>query len=265
MLEPEMIKLLESSLLIFLLSIPRIAVVFLFLPFLGRAVLGGIVLRNGVTASLALFLFPIVLYSFPTDESLSFIRIITLLLKEAVIGVLMGFCVAVLFWSIEAAGFFIDNQRGSTMASSMNPLSGEQTSTLGILLSQTMTTVFFTSGLFLLFLFGLYESYRIWPLFSYYPHFNPYFVTFFLGHVDLLMYLTILLASPVVIAMFFTEFGLAMVGRFAPQMDVFFLAMPIKSAVAIAVLIIYIAVFVTYFRDQFYLIDGFFKSIAQTI
>ncbi len=265
MLTPEIIEFVESSLLIFLLSIPRMAVVFLFLPFLGRSVLGGTMLRNGVTASLALFLFPVVLDSFPVHEPLSFISIVVLLLKESMIGVLMGFCVAVLFWAIEAAGFFIDNQRGSTMASSMNPLSGEQTSILGILLSQAMTTVFFTSGLFMLFLYGLYESYHVWPLFSYYPTLNPYFVSFFLGQMDLLMYLTVVLASPVIIAMFFTEFGLAMVGRFAPQMDVFFLAMPIKSAVAMSVLIIYVAVFITYFRDEFYLMDGFFKAIAQII
>ncbi len=43
-------------------------------------------------------------------------------------------------WGMEAAGFFIDNQRGSTMASSLNPATGNQTSPVGILLGQAYTT-----------------------------------------------------------------------------------------------------------------------------
>lgn len=265
MIDAEGIELIELTMLIFLLSLPRIALAFLFLPFLSRAVMGGIVTRNGVTASLALFLFPIVVDDFPAKEDWETFSITVLLIKEAIIGLMLGLCIAVLFWAIEAVGFFIDNQRGSTMASSMNPMSGEQTSTLGILLSQAMTTVFFVSGLFLVFMASIYTSYQMWPLFSYYPTFGPGLVTFFLNQMDLFMYLTVVMASPVIIAMFFAEFSLAMVGRFAPQMDVFFLSLPIKSAIAMAMLSIYVAIFITYFSDQFYLIEGVFQRLAQFI
>jgi len=48
----------------------------------------------------------------------------------------------------------------------------------------------------------------------------------------------LVLAGPAVIAMFLSEFGLALVGRFAPNLQVFFMAMPIKSAVGILVLVL---------------------------
>jgi len=51
--------------------------------------------------------------------------------------------------------------------------------------------------------------------------------------------LALLLAAPVLIAMLMSELGLALVSRFAPQLQVFFLAMPIKSALALFVLVIY--------------------------
>jgi type III secretion protein T len=41
------------------------------------------------------------------------------------------------------------------------------------------------------------------------------------------------------VAMFLAELSLALVSRFAPQLQVFFLAMPIKSALALLVLILY--------------------------
>jgi type III secretion protein T len=54
------------------------------------------------------------------------------------------------------------------------------------------------------------------------------------------MFIGVVMAAPAILAMFLSELGLAMVSRFAPQLQVFFLAMPIKSAIAILVLAIYI-------------------------
>jgi type III secretion protein T len=51
----------------------------------------------------------------------------------------------------------------------------------------------------------------------------------------------LLLASPIMIAMLLAELGLALVSRFAPQLQVFFLAMPVKSALGLFVLIVYAA------------------------
>ena len=56
-----------------------------------------------------------------------------------------------------------------------------------------------------------------------------------------LMATGLLLAAPVLVAMFLSEVGLALVSRFAPQLQVFFLAMPIKSGVAVFVLMVYIS------------------------
>jgi type III secretion protein T len=53
------------------------------------------------------------------------------------------------------------------------------------------------------------------------------------------MRLMFVLAAPIIALMFLAEFGLAIVSRFAPQIQVFILAMPIKSAIAILILIFY--------------------------
>ena len=51
---------------------------------------------------------------------------------------------------------------------------------------------------------------------------------------------TIIIAAPIIIIMFLATLGLGLVNRTAPQLNVFFLSMPIKSALGIAMLIIYI-------------------------
>jgi type III secretion protein T len=52
----------------------------------------------------------------------------------------------------------------------------------------------------------------------------------------------------VIVAMFISELGLALVSRFVPQLQVFFLAMPIKSALAFLVLVLYCTTLFDYGR-----------------
>ena len=170
--------------------------------------------------------------------------LLAVILKEVLIGLAIGLSVSVVLWAVEAAGFFIDNQRGAAMASSLNPMSGEQTSPLGILLAQMVAVLLFSSGLFAQFLVVLFTTYKVWPVWSFFPALNPAAPQMFLGWLDFLMKATVVLSAPVFIAMFLSELGLALVSRFAPQLQVFFLAMPVKSAVGIFMLILYVPFFI---------------------
>jgi len=233
---------------LFMLSSARIAAVFTIMPFLSKQTMGSAMIRNGVVASLALFMYPAVSADY-ASSSLTTLDTVVTLIKEVLLGLSIGYVLTVPFWAIESVGFFIDNQRGATMASSLNPLSGSQTSPLGILLTQGLVALFFISGAFLVALSALYHSYLLWPIFEFYPTFSSQTPEIMLGQLDTLMRYTLLLGGPVVIAMFLSEFGLALVSRFAPQLNVFILSMPIKSAVAIAVLVVYIPIIFHFFGE----------------
>jgi type III secretion protein T len=51
---------------------------------------------------------------------------------------------------------------------------------------------------------------------------------------------TVVISAPVLIVMFLATVGLGLVNRTAPQLNVFFLSMPVKSALGIAMLIVYL-------------------------
>ena len=61
-----------------------------------------------------------------------------------------------------------------------------------------------------------------------------------LNTLDAMLKTTIVIAAPVVIVMFIATLGLGLVNRTAPQLNVFFLSMPVKSGLGIAMLIIYL-------------------------
>ncbi|WP_066014779.1 type III secretion system export apparatus subunit SctT [Endozoicomonas atrinae] len=243
------------------MGMPRIVSMFTVLPMLHKRNLGGTMIRNGICMCLVLFMHPMLSEAKP-DEALSIYDTGGIVIKEAFIGAIMGFVLAIPFWALEAAGFFIDNQRGASMASTLNPFSGAETSPMGILFSQALIALVMTSGLFLLILESLMLTYKVWPVFSYFPNINQEAVTFFLGQFDLIIQLSMWLSAPVIICMFITEFGIALISRAAPQLNVFILAMPIKSAVACAILVVYMATILELSRKYMMGIPELFESLG---
>ncbi len=240
---------LMNDLFIFAFVLVRMLAIFAMIPIFQAAVLPGSI-RTAVAMSLTIMVVPMVQTDVVVADFTTPI-LLALIVKEVVIGVFIGFGVSLIFWAIESAGFFIDNQRGSTMASSVDPLTGSQTSPLGIFLTQVLTVFFMVGGGFFVFVFAVYESYQFFPVFEFYPSMDIDNVRVFLAITDRIMALAILMAAPAMIAMFLSEFGLGLVSRFAPQLNVFFLAMPVKSAVGILMLILYIKLLPEIWDDEF--------------
>lgn len=241
---------LNQALFIYSLTLPRMMACFIFLPILSKQVLGGAMIRNGVLCSLALFVFPMVdqhTLSTKTDP----LWVITILGKEVLLGLLIGFIAAVPFWAVAASGFLIDNQRGAAMANMFNPILGSQSTPTAVLLTQTVITLFFSGGGFIAFMSALFKSYHSWPLIDFFPTFTEAWVGFFYQQFQQMLWFGVLMAAPLVLAMFLAEFGLALISRFAPQLNVFILAMPIKSAVASVLLIVYLALMMSQYQALF--------------
>jgi type III secretion protein T len=197
--------------------------------------------RNGLIIVLCFPLVPVVHGSI--DEiTLEPGPVILIVAKEFVIGFILGYAVGWIFWAVQSAGALIDNQRGAAIAESIDPLQGHQSSPLGNLFSQAITVYMFITGA-LLFLVGiLYQSFALWPVTSAFPDLTPRFPAFAFSILDYGMRLALVYAAPVVVIMFLAEMSLAMISRFAPQLQVFILAMPIKSGLAIFILILYVGV-----------------------
>lgn len=250
---------LERMVIAFLISTPRLAMIFQLLPFIGRASMP-VIVHVGVVMSLSLLLQPLIHSQLPAED-MGVWLILAIALKEAFVGLLIGFVFVIIFHAIEAAGFFIDNQRGSTMASSIDPLLGGQTSLLGLLLLQSFVVYFFVSGGFLLMLGVIYSTYVVLPVPTFWPSLPAETAVFFLAQVDRLVRLAFVFAAPVFAAMFIAEIGVALVSRFAPQMNVFFLAMPIKSGVAMLVLVLYVQTFLTYAGFEAFSFEPLFEQL----
>ena len=220
------------------LAMARIGGAFAICPVLADSMIPGVARRVAVFG-FACLVIPFVKNEMPPGEPNLWMFSI-LAFKEAIIGFLLGFFASIPFWVAENIGNFIDNQRGATMGEVYSPLSGAQVSTTGIFFTQIVSTVFFVSGAVLLMLAALYKSYTIWPVFVDGISFTLGAPLQILGTVDDMLKVTVVISAPVIIVMFLATIGLGLVNRTAPQLNVFFLSMPVKSALGVAMLIVYL-------------------------
>jgi type III secretion protein T len=221
------------------LAMGRMMPVFVIAPFLGGSMLPQPI-RNAIVMSLVVFLYPLLQTQMPAGLSVSSAVFVGLMLKEAAIGTLIGFLISVPFWIASSVGYMVDNQRGATMADAMDPLSGESSSPLGNMVFQTLVMAFVVSGGLAVFLGVLLDSYRVWPAFSFIPNLgSPGLAALFRHQLDLLVRFVLLLSAPTLIICFLTDFGMGLMNRIAPQLNVFFMSMPIKSGLSMALLIAY--------------------------
>jgi type III secretion protein T len=244
------------------ISLPRIMVIFNVLPFFGKKMMpSGI--RNALAISLSVIALPIISQQMTAME-FDVLWWLLVIFKEAILGTMIGYVLGIIFWGVAAVGVMIDTQRGAMSARLFSPMIGGQTSITGALFAQLAGVVLLTSGGILVLMNVIYVSYVLWPVTSYYPTLNYAGITIFLELLDSLMYIMLLLAGPLVIVMFLTELGFALVGRFVPQINVFLLAMPVKSALSFFLLGVYIVYIVKYVQQKF-LEFGSVVSILDTI
>jgi len=252
-------RLFDREIIALLLSLPRI---YAFMLTSGLLVATSVprVARVAVVLSLAVIPMEINLaYVDAFDRQAS--TYATYLAKEAALGFVLGYLVGWIFWAVQGAGALIDNQRGSSMASSMDPLQGQETSLLGIAFSQVFLTYLYITGGVLPVIGLLYRSFALWPATRGLPILSDRFPALVLGVFDHAARFVVVIAAPIVAVMFLAEFALAMVSRFAPQIQVFVLAMPIKSLLAMFMLIFYFSSLLPYAAGQTSLVQGYIASL----
>ncbi len=230
-------------------AMPRMLAMFSVLPMFNRQALPGL-LRVGTAFAFSVFVVPSLV-----DQSMNVTmhgtRLLAVVLKESAIGFFLGFLVALPLWAMDIMGAYIDNQRGASISATINPLTGHDTSPLGELFSQAALVYLLMTGGLLLVLELVYASYQAWPVYQMLPKFSDQMPTVLLGLMDRLMWLAVLLSAPVIFSMFLAEVGLGIVSRFVPQLQVFFLAMPVKSAIAIFVFSVYVSTLFGYLHEEY--------------
>lgn len=245
---PQSIEELQIYILAAAVGLARITAVIIVMPAFTRLGLTGI-LQNGVALCLSLTLLPLIAPNM-TDESLNAGIMIALLAKEAVVGFVIGIVLGIPIWAAETAGDILDMQRAATFAEMSDPSHVSQVGVSGTLFAIIMVAIFYASGGLSVTLRILYDSYAVWPILNIMPVFNADSATLFIGFLDQIVSLGLMLIVPISIALLLSDFALAIVARAAPQMNIFALSLAVKNSIAALLLVLYGAFMFGYMLDS---------------
>lgn len=221
----------------------RLGIILLIMPVFTRTGLTGAG-RFGVAVALSV---PVALHLLGSFEGLAALgigQLTLLILKEAFLGLLLGLGFGLPFWAAGMAGDVFDFQRGSLQAYLVDPTQISEESITGTFLQLIMVALFYVGGGPHLLLSTLYDSYALWPPLAELPRFVPESGVLLLGMLDRMMMIAVLLAAPLIIVLLMVDATMALLGRAAPQLHIFFLSLPVKAIAVFAVLPVYIAFFI---------------------
>ncbi len=112
----------------------------------------------------------------------------------------------------------------------------------------------------------VYASYEAWPVTQPLPlpvgHTLP---LFFAGKVAWFMAFMMLIAAPIAVACLLVDISLGLINRFAPQLNAYVLAMPIKSGLAALLLYLYLGLLLAHAPDIFRHVDNSLRTLGQML
>ncbi len=195
-------------------------------------------LRHAIVIAIAI---PVCVPLIPDIQArdIGFISLVFIILKESLIGIVIGFFLALPFWIFKSVGVMIDQQRGALSGEYFSPGGEHDDSMLGSALVNVLGMVLIVFGYFPAFFSVIIETYQLWPTLEWVPSIAPGAVDFFIETIGVFAYKFVLYAGPIILVLLLVEGAFAILGAYAPQLQVYFIAMPAKALIALIVLIMY--------------------------
>jgi type III secretion protein T len=223
-------ELVQSALTLLALCATRVYALAMVFPPMGEQSLTGVI-RNAVCLMIAFF----IAWGQPLSvlEHQTVGLILVLVLKEAVLGVMLGFACSMVFWVAEAVGAVIDNQAGFNNVQQSNPTTGEQSTPIGNLLAQLAQASFWMLGGMTVLIDLLIHSYSWWPLWRLAPDWSTMLPTFMQAEVSRLASWTVVLAAPISLVLLLIDWGFGLLGKAAEKLEPNSLSRPVKGVLGL--------------------------------
>ena len=161
--------------------------------------------------------------------------------RELLFGITIAFAIRLIFDMTATIGELIDLARGATFANVLDPVNQQQSSLLASFLMKLQLALFFAIGGHRFLLGALQEGFQSWP-----PGLDQLtrqlssstLTTAFLDILSHCFSFSLRVAAPALASLFIVNIAMALMNRSAPQVQVFFLAMPLRAALGILALLL---------------------------
>lgn len=196
----------------------------------------------------------------PQEFPLTPITFLFAMLTEAMIGAILGFVAQLLLIGLEFAGNLMDTQAGLSVASQLDPSTGQATTLISKLMKTIALLVFLLIDGHHVILATLIQSFQALPIGS------PFQLSQAALHVAnsgaLIFELALQLSAPILLIVFLIDFGFGMLSRVAPQVNVFQLGFQLKPIVS---LFIFLSIVPGLVDLMYYLLERVSENMLEVL
>ncbi len=182
------------------------------------------------------------------------------LVMELGLGLLLGVASSLVVSALQLAAGLVDFQAGFTFGASLDPMSGAQSGPLEHFLSAFAAVLFLDLNGHQLFLEALSGFFQLVPIGAA-PHLaGPAGVA---GFFTTIFVAALVMALPVVTMLLLVDVGLALLGRTAPQFNLFAVGLPARVAVTLVALATLLPVIATQLGQVFAQLPRLMPALAS--
>ncbi len=228
-----------------LLTLIRVSLMVFLLPIFGGDGAPR-VLKASICLALTLAIWPQV--SFPGEAMPAHpFELMLVVLGELVLGLMLSLVVRFTFTGIQSGGQILAFQMGFSMATTVDPMQGEQETVISHFLYTVAILTFLVLNGHLYVLKALMDSFKLIP-----PGglvISPPLGAEIINLSAQIFVLAIKVAAPVLAALFLVELALALMARAAPQMNLLIIGFPLKIAIGLFFLGMLFTLMAEHIRD----------------
>ncbi len=182
-------------------------------------------------------------------EDVMNIQAMILIAHEMIYGLALGLVCSFIFGVVKLSARIAERQMGFAMANVLDPVTGDKSQSLSLMLDMIFTMLFLSANGHHMFLVSLSRSYQTFPAGAV-PQIEVLFKSVLLGSCTM-MTLGLKMSAPILGAFLLMMVVLAVMARIAPETNILFLSLPIRVGLGL----IMVGIFVPF-------INMFVKEVA---
>jgi len=246
---------------LFFLVLARTSAIFVLLPIFGSPGIP-VLAKAGASFFISLLFLPMVidLRLILPNQVFPFLMLLS---REILVGLVIGFVTSFLFAGIQLAGQFIGMQMGFAIVNAIDPQTQQNVSLIAQFQNLVAMMIFITIDGHLFLFSGIKNSFEVIPLMG--ASFSASLTDQMIRMGAGIFISGVKIGAPIITTLLLTSVALGIAARVMPQMNVFFVGLPLKIGLGILVIALSLPLFSYIFRQLYVQFQGDFITVIRLL
>ena len=206
-------------------------------------------IKAGLAFLISIIIYPAVMHQGGAVFSTGTGPFVLIIVKEAFVGIIIGYCASLLFSVLQFAGYLVDVLTGFSFVELVDPFSDTSVSIFGQFNVLIFTIMFFLFNGHYFLLLAIQKSFEVIPILGVHIPAGK-LSSFLITAVGNIFVLGLKFSAPIFVTLLLTQVALAVVARTVPQINVFFVGIPLNIVIALSTAIIVLPGLATMFKKM---------------